>query len=282
MPHLPTPVSAGSPASTGKMTHVNRVVGLNRVGNIDLLDLKIISEYYGRAFIPYPFMRTRLNAFANYDEYAEYATSVPDRYNHGDLQLFRKWFSTYAEADLRVECSVQHADSDSVGLRMVAHRLDEYGFLAIQKPDDVVEVLTLSAYDLGTAIAGTVELTGPGRHPAIVIPEYGQSPSAGPGQQNDDEVFSLRNRPVTPVAVTVSSAEVKEFARVQSHWQPARDWGLKASKNTLVWMRLNEDGEYLYVPDFSCAKPMTARVLSDGIDRLIAEDVKVLRELRGS
>ncbi|OBA78579.1 hypothetical protein A9W99_23170 [Mycobacterium sp. 1164966.3] len=256
---------------------MNRVVGLSRVGNIELLDLKIISEYYGRAFMPYPFMQMRTDPFANYDEYDAYARSVPDRYNHGDLRVFKKWFSSYLDADLRVECSMQYADSNSAGLRMVAHRLDQSGFLAIQKPDDVVEVLTLSPYDLGAAIAGTVELSGPGKHPAIVIPEYRQRHSAQP----TDELVSVRKSPAAPAEVSVRSADVTVLARVQSDWQPARDWGFNRSKNAVVWVRLNDDGEYLYVPDFSCAKPMAARELSDRIDQLIAEDVQVLRELRG-
>ncbi|WP_156661098.1 hypothetical protein [Mycobacterium sp. 852002-51163_SCH5372311] len=259
------------------MTNANRVVGLNRVGKIDLLDVKIISEYYGRAFMPYPFMETRSHPFANYEEYSAYATSVPDRYNHGDLHMFQKWFSTYIDADLRVECSVHELNSESAGQRIVAHRLDHLGYLAIQQPDDVVEVLTLSAYDLGAAIAGTVELTKPGKHPAILIPEYGQGLSG----HRDDELVAVQARPVAPTGVTVPRAEVTVFGRVQSHWQPARDWGFDATKSAVVWVRLGDDGEYLLAPDLSCAKPMTARELSDRIDRLIAKNVAVLRELRG-
>lgn len=256
---------------------MTRVVDLNRVGGIDLLDLKIIGEYRGRDFLPYPFMQTRPDPFVNYDEYAAYAASVPDRYNHGDLQAFQRWFSSYLQADLRVECSVQLLDSDTAGLRMVAHRCGEFGFLATQQPDDSVAVSAISSYDLGAAIAGTVELTKPGKHPEIVIPEY--APRSKPGGGEDGVV--VRERIVTRAALNVPRSEVTVFARIQSHSQPARDWGFDSRKNAVVWVRLGNDGEYIYAPDLSCAKPMTARTLCDRIDRLVAQDVQRLRESRG-
>lgn len=257
------------------MTSANRVVELNRLGSISLLDLKIISEFYGRAFMPYPFMQTLPDHFDDLDEYNAYATSVPDRYNHGDLHEFHRWFSTYLEADLRVECSVQEIGSDSAGLRMLAHRCGEDGFLAIQKPDDSAEVLTLSPYDLGAAIAGSVELTGPGTHREIVIPEYARPAVGGP-----DDMVSVQQQHSTQMSKTVPRADVVVFARVQSHWQHTREWGFDSTRSAVVWVRIRDDGEYMYVPDLTCAKPMGAQHLSERIDRLIAKDVQILRELR--
>ena len=51
---------------------------------------------------------------------------------------------------------------------------------ATQRPDDVVEMFTLSPYDLGPAIAGMVELTKPGARPVIVIPDYVPQSSSSP------------------------------------------------------------------------------------------------------
>lgn len=255
---------------------MTRVVDLNRVGSIALRDLRIISEGYGRDFLPYPFMQTVADPFANYDEYAAHAATVPDRYNEGDLRTFHKWFSTYLQADLRVECSVQYLNSDTAGLRMVTHRSGESGFLAKQESDDAIAVSALSAYDVGAALAGMVELTKPGKHPEIVIPEYARRPKPS----GDDGAVVVQEQIVTRAAITVPRAEVTVFARVQSHCRPARDWGFDTRKNAVVWVRLSDDGEYIYAPDLSCAKPMTAPVLSDRIERLIAQDVKVLRELR--
>jgi EspG family len=255
---------------------MTRVVDVDRVGSIDLLDLKILSERYGRDFLPYPFMQTRRDPFVNYDEYSAYATEVPDRYLHGDLKRFQRWISTYLQADLRVECSVQSLDSDTAGLRMVAHRAGEFGFLATQQADDTVMVSALNAYDIGTAIAATVELTKPGKRPEIVIPDYAPRPP----RKADDGSISVRERIVSHTAVTTPRSDVEVFARVQSHWQPARDWGFDGRKHAVVWVRIRDDGEYIYAPDLTCAKPMTARLLSERIDRLIAQDVTILRELR--
>lgn len=242
-----------------------------------LRDLKIISEYYGRSFMPYPFMQTKPDDFADLDAYEAYATSVPDRYNHGDLHESRKWFTTYLNADLRVECSVQYLDdADAAGLRMVAHRLDDVGYLAIQQPDDSVEVFTLSPYDLGAAVAGSVGLTTPGKHPAIVVPEY-----AARSIRSDDVAAVTRQRSAE-LATTVRRTDVTVFARVQSHWKPVRDWGFDRTKSAVVWVRLDNDGEYMYTRDLSCARPVSARQLSERIDLLIAKDIQALRELRGT
>ena len=51
-------------------------------------------------------------------------------------------------------------------------------------------------------------------------------------------------------------------------------------KNAAVWVRIKDDGDYLYQPDFSQAKPMSRPMLAERIDRLISEDVKALRQFR--
>jgi hypothetical protein len=48
----------------------------------------------------------------------------------------------------------------------------------------------------------------------------------------------------------------------------------------VVWVRIYDDGEYIYVPDHSHARPMTKSLLHEQIDRLIADDVAILREFR--
>lgn len=245
-------------------------VDLKRLGRIDLQDLDIISAYLGREFLPFPLLQTLPHRFTYFDEYAAHARSVPDRLNHGDLAVFKKWFGSLADADLRVECRVQHFATDTPAERMLAHRSGESGFLAIQRPDDVVDIFTLSPYDLGPAIAGSVDLTQPGSRPAVVIPEY--VPLAlRDGQQTDADHTR---------AVTVSRAEVRAYATVQSHRRPARDWGVDQETETVVWVRLAEDGDYAYVPGYTCATPMSRRHLSERIDRLIAADIIALRQTR--
>ena len=41
---------------------------VSQVGTMDLFDLKVIGQYYGRGFLPYPFMQTQRTPFATADE----------------------------------------------------------------------------------------------------------------------------------------------------------------------------------------------------------------------
>lgn len=250
------------------------MVDLKRVGRIELRNVNAISEFYGRDFIPYPFMvRDPIHSARN----AEDADSVPDRFNHGDLRIFKQWFTTYRSADIRVECNVQYLGVDTPSLRILAHRSGEFGFLATQHLSDAVDVFALSPYELGAAVAGSVKPTKPGKHAKIVIPEYiprKSRPVDDPGTPFSVPIVTSN------AAVKVPESDVTVYATVQSHWQPARNWGLDPTKDTVVWVRVNDDGDYIYVPDYSHAKPMTVRDLRDGIDRLIGQDVSSLKVSR--
>lgn len=251
---------------------------LSRVGAIDVMELTAISEAHGRDFIPYPFRQTKYDRFANNDEYAEYARSVPDRFYHGDLSVFRQWAGTYVNADIRVECQVRYL-GDTPNVRLMAHRAGELGFFAAQRSDeDVIDVFTLSPYELGTAIAGGVELTQPGKHAEIVVPDYVRPTNPAP----DTGDFSVREV-VTGLAVTkVPHSDVVALATIQSHFRPTRTWGVDQGKNGVVWLRAKNDGDYIYAPDFSHATPLTRKILSRRTDELIAEDIAVLREFRAT
>jgi hypothetical protein len=251
---------------------------LRKIGSIDLLDLDIISRFYGRDFLPYPFMFTQPSRFSWHDEYVEYARSVPDRFNHGDLRILQECAGSYANADIRVECHVQYIPADTPNVRVIAYRLDQLGFMAKQKPDeDVVDVYELSPYLLGAAVADSVALEKPGRRSAIVIPEY--APVADDAADSED--FTSRHTIEGARSATeVPRAEVAAFGTVQTHWRPTRRWGIDPGKNAAVWVRIKDDGEYLCAADFSEAKPMSRPVLAECIDRLISEDVKALRQFR--
>lgn len=250
---------------------------LRPIGNIDVVDLDIISRAYGRDFLPYPFMLTRPPTFGSHDEYVSYATSVPDRFNHGDLRNFRRWGASYVRAEIRVECHVQYIPADTPSVRILAHRLGELGYLAKQRPDeDVVDVYEVSPYDLGRAVADAVDLVGPGQLSEIIVPEMiPVSDGAGTGED-----LIVRDAVDIPVAAEIGRADITAFGSVQSHWHPTRSWGLDRGKNAAVWVRVKDDGEYLYLADFSMAKPLKRPALAERIDMLIAEDVAVLREFR--
>lgn len=252
-----------------------KAVDLKRLGRIDVLDLRVISEYLGREFLPFPFIATLPNRFADFGAYSAHARSIPDRLNHGDLRAFKKWFTTYSAAEIRVECRVHYFPADDPSMRLLAHRSGELGFLAIQQPDDVVEIFALSPYDLGPAVAGTVELTSPGTHSAVVIPEYVPQSLRNATEATAEPTWGFAPR------VAVPSTEVKAYATVQSHRHPARVWGLDQSRPAVVWVRLDGDGEYIYASDYRYAKPMNRQNLSVRIDELIAADVAVLRQSRG-
>ncbi|OBJ84521.1 ESX secretion-associated protein EspG [Mycobacterium asiaticum] len=251
-------------------------VSLQRLGRIEVRDLRVISEYLGRDFLPFPLIPTLAHRFADLGAYRDYARTVPDRFKHGDLAVFGKWFATYAEADLRVECQVHHFPADSPSTRLLAHRTGELGFLAEQQADDVVDMFTLSAYDLGPAVAGTVELTNPGTRPRIVIPEYVPQALRGRATTASDPTWGVG------APVSVSKDAVIAYGTVQSHCRPARTWGLDQDKDAVVWVRLRDDGDYIYAPGYRSATPMSRRDLSGRIDELIAADVASLRVSRGN
>jgi hypothetical protein len=256
---------------------VSRVLG-RQVGTLDVLDLRAISEFYGRDFLPYPFMITQLAGFASKDEADAYINSVPDRFNHGDLAVFMECVTAYNAADIRVECHVQYIPDDTPSVRLNAYRTGQLGFFAAQRPDaDLIDIYTISPYDLGAAICDAIPLSQPGRHGGIVIPEYVRK-----GQPDFDTGLVVRHHLDSSSHVTVAASEVTAYATVQSHWRPARNWGFDHGKSAVVWVRTNDDEEYIYVADHSFARPMTKRDLHERIDQLIADDIAILREYRSA
>jgi hypothetical protein len=248
------------------------------VGTLDLLDLQAIGSFYGLDFLPYPFMFTQRSRFAMADEASAYVASVPDRFQHGDLNVFAGCVFAYANADIRVECHVQYIPADVPSVRVIAYRSGQLGFFAAQDPDDRIEVYTLSPYDLGAAICDELSLTQPGRHPRIVVPKYAPKPQA----IYDTGDFVVQHVREAPTEVTIPAHEVSAFSTVQSHWRQPRDWGFDRHKNAVVWIRIIDDGDYIYAPDHSHAVPMTKQILNRRIDELIAQDVATLREFRSA
>lgn len=257
------------------------VVNLSRVGRIDLTDLHAISLYHGREFMPYPFVvrdPERCNIYARTTGSTD---SAPDRFNHGDLRLFRQWFTTFLSADIRVECNVQYPGMDTPSQRMLAHRLGGLGFLAIQTADHEVDVFTLPPHQLGSAVAGSTALTTAGKHAQIIVPEYVSRPS--PAAVTNGAATTLSIPIITsPTMTKIPESQVTVYATVQSHWRPAREWGFDRTKDAAVWVRIKDDGDYLYARDYSHAKPMTARNLRDAVDRLISDDILALKRFRDS
>lgn len=248
---------------------------LTQVGTLALRDLNVIGEFEGRDFLPYPFMFTQPSRFATRDEALAYANTVPDRFKYGDLSSFQECVAAYNAADIRVACHVQYIPADTPSVRAVAYRTGEHGFFAAQRPDtDLIDIHSVSPYDLGEAISDAVALVGPGHHENIVIPEY--APRAKPEFDTGD--FVIRHRQASRTELTIGAWEVTAYATVQSHWRPTRKWGRDRNKEAAVWVRINDDGEYIYGRDLSRASPMTKPALRERVDQLIADDVATLRE----
>ncbi|WP_205874003.1 ESX secretion-associated protein EspG [Mycobacterium camsae] len=250
-------------------------VALNRVGSIDLVDLQAISDSTGRDFLPFPFAQLRPTRFASFQEYASHAAAAPERLRHGDLRDFHLWFTTYLNADIRVESVVSIVGAPRG--RILAHRCGQSGFIAAQRSEDhVIDIYAVPPFDLGPAITSALALTGPGRHPKIVIPEFVRTKSRG----DDSREVSVRSTEASSDALSVPRSKVLRYTRIQSRWQPARDWGFDRSKDVLVYVAIGDDGDYIYSPKFVYLTPMTAGNLSERIDQLIADDIARLRAQR--
>ncbi|GLD09294.1 hypothetical protein [Mycobacterium kiyosense] len=57
----------------------DRTVDLKRLSRLDVLDLGMISNYLGREFLPFPFVPTLPNRFADFGAYNAHARTLPDR-----------------------------------------------------------------------------------------------------------------------------------------------------------------------------------------------------------
>ncbi|MHA3023896.1 ESX secretion-associated protein EspG [Mycobacterium sp. BMJ-28] len=247
---------------------------MKQVGSISVVDLTAVSSHYGRDFIPFPFMQTMAPQFSP-EAFAVHERDVVERFQNGDLRVLQNWAGTYTRADIRVEAHVQFVASDSTSVRVVAHRKGELGYLARQNYADVIEMFSLSPYDLGGAVADAMGDITPGTKAAIMVPEYR-------GRETVHEEFDPAVRAYSEAldVVRVARSDIAAVGTVQSHWRPTRRWGVDRGKNAVVWLRLRGDGDYLYAPDFSAAQPISKDKLADRIDRLIADDVAVLRQFR--
>ena len=250
---------------------------LQPLGSLDLLDLDSLACLFGADFLPYPFMHTLPSPFITADDAARHASLVRERSTTGDLRLFTEYMKEFATADIRVTFHVQHMPNDTPSVRVMAHRKGPAGYFTEQWADaDAVDVYQLSPFDLGAAICEASPLTQPGRYRQIIVPEY-----APRRPDFDSEDFFVGDSRDSPPEVRIPAYEVSAYATVQSRWRRGGKWGPDRSKAALVWIHVVDDGDYIYERDMSVASPMTPRSLHDRIDQLIADDVAIVRRLRG-
>ncbi|ANW66313.1 hypothetical protein BCA37_24500 [Mycobacterium sp. djl-10] len=245
------------------------------IGALDLLDLQLINQRSGSDALPYPFMLTRPTRFEFVDEMAGYASQLRDRLHSGDLSPFAGCVAALARADITVTGHVQYVPAETPSIRVLAVRAGQAGYMLEQRADaDVVDVYALSPLELGSAIAAAMRLEHPGSHPRILNPEYVSARSAAA----DEDTVVVRRGISTDAGVTVSFSQLTAYATVQSHWRPLREWGIDPRQESLIWVRIKDDGDYLGASDRSSGTPLTVSRLRERIDGLIAADVEALRE----
>ncbi|WP_193047685.1 ESX secretion-associated protein EspG [Mycolicibacterium baixiangningiae] len=257
----------------------NDVAGSRKViGALDLLDLQLINERYGRDPLPYPFLLTRPTRFQYADEVARYAAQLPERIRTGDLSQFSRCLDALINADITVTGHVQYIPADTPPIRLLACLAGQAGYLLEQRTDsDAIDVSAVSPFDLGATVANAMALVEPGRHPTVLNGEY--TPPR-PAVVEEDTVV-VRHEVRTARGVTVSAEQVSAYAKIQSNWRPAPEWGIDKNKDHLIWVRVIDDGDYLGAPDRSRGIPITTAALAERIDGLIASDREALRESRG-
>lgn len=94
----------------------------------------------------------------------------------------------------------------------------------------------------------------------------------------DEGDFVLRDRVEAGADVVVPQGALTVYSVIQSHWRPARTWGPDRHKASVVWVRVDDDGDYVYEPEYACARPMSDSTVEKRIDQLVADDVAILRE----
>jgi hypothetical protein len=251
-----------------------------RIGTIDVGDLDILCRSVGRDGLPFPLMFPGPSRFASHDEQLVYARTLPDRVRDGDLAELAPALAAYLSADIRVECHTQRLPDDPASVRVVAFRKHKLGFLAVQRPDDdTVEVYALSPYDIGAAVAHQAGLLGPGEHDQIVVPEYvaRQPPSTQPASTVSARQ-QLHRRGPAPVARTA----LRAFGTVQTHWRPTRRWGVDPGKDAIVWVGVDDDGDYLFNTALDAATPLTVEQLTRRTDESISADIAALQAFRAT
>lgn len=247
---------------------------MNHVGSIDVVDLTVVSRDHGRDFIPFPFMQTRAST-VDPEAFEMHARKVIERFYNGDLSVLQNWAGTYVRADIRVEAHVQFIPADKTSVRVVAHRMGEKGYFARQTDADVIGSsrcrLTISVKQLRNRWARSLPATARDRCPRV---------PGTPSPVEESDGISVRSHRDSDEIAKIARGEISALATVQSHWRPTRRWGVDRGKNAVVWVRVQDDGDYLYAPDYTVAQPMSKPQLAARINRLIADDVAVLRRFR--
>lgn len=228
------------------------------VGSVAVVDLEAACEAYGRE-LPQPLGRSR--PVGSVWLLTRDVGPIEDRLRDGDLRGIRGWVEAVARPEVSVSCRLSYSDEDARDLRLHAMVVDGTARVAVQRTDadgvDTVDIHSLWPGDLGAAVAGAIGLTGPGAQPRIAVTGCGDRLPAPAIEERDEFGFSGMDSG----ALAVDETEVSGIGAVQIR---ADSWG-----ETLQWVHVDGDGDYLYAADEGYAEPVDATMLRRTLDDLI-------------
>jgi hypothetical protein len=232
-------------------------------GSIAVVDLETACEMYGRE-LPAPLGRTR--PVGSVWLLTRDAANLQDRLHDGDLRGVRDWVEAVARADVSVECRVHRPGREGPDLRLHGMRVGDAGFVAVQRtaPDgvDTVDIYPAGPAELAATITERAGLVGAGTHPRIAVTGCGDrlpEPAV-----DDYDGFGFATSETGSGALAVDGDTVVSIGTLR-----VRDGSVP---ETLQWVQVGADGDYLYVPDAGYAEPVDAATLRRSIAGLIGGD----------
>ena len=236
---------------------------LDVVGTAAVVDLEAACALYGRDELPYPLGRSR--PVGSVWLLTREVAPVEDRLNGGDLRGFRTWVKAVVQQDFGVGCRVYFSDGGTPDLRVQGLAAGGSGFVALQRADldgiDTVDLYSVSPADVGAVIADSVGLVGPGSHARIAVVGLEDRLPIPPESMDEYDGFGFpipRPESDGPAVRLVDRRDVVAIGTVQSLCGATR-----------YWVRVDEDGDYLYAPDDAgCAEPLNAGELCACLESL--------------
>ena len=114
--------------------------------------------------LPYPLCAT--------DTVLSEGTTAPrPEFDAGQYQAVRGWVQSCRAADLWVSARTFASEEHVLARRVVAHRCQDVGYLAVQDGERV-DLYRFDVRDIGHIVAEQIAMTGPGRHQHVIVPRY--------------------------------------------------------------------------------------------------------------
>ncbi|GAA2552832.1 hypothetical protein [Mycolicibacterium diernhoferi] len=243
------------------------------VCTIAVVDLEAACALYGRDDLPQPLGRSRPVGSV----WLLSREPVRERLGDGDLRDVRNWVEALARAEATVACRVSFSDEGGPDFRLHGLRAGESSFVAVQRRDDegvdVVDIHRVTSYALAGVIAESVGLVGPGRHVRVAVSGGGDRLPPAPAAVDEYDDFGFLIPSAEPGDAALSVVDARDVAAIGTvrTWQDRhRHWGDDANSHVLQWIRVAEDGDYLYAPGgVGYAEPLDVELLRTCVEELI-------------